>query len=1033
MDISLTAKGNRYFRLRVPGASLSDPPLSQHTDVASAYEAAVKHAIKHGVDGIYTVQPPDRWEIETMGFKATTVPPPASAGQLWLTASQVSAIEGTSFSFSVQRGAGSAGAVAVDYEVILPQGSPVPAAGTLSWANGDTSAKTVTVALQLVTSSQVGSIALSNPRSTAGGAAPVLGTDTCVLNVSNDVTAPAAVTLTAQAQSSSVIQLTFSGGTDTGSGFKEYVLERSLTGSGGWSEIARPTAAGTYSDTGRSANTQYFYRARAVDKAGNVSANTTANATTPAQGGASTVFPLVVSSDGRRLQTQTGADFYVNGRASWSGLVALTDAQWASYLDDCVSRGINAIIVNLIEHQFAPNPPRNTDNQAPFTTAEDIRTPNAVYFDRCVTMLNVALSKNILVFLSPVYLGYGGGSEGWWSALSARTVQECTNLGTYLGQKLKDLPNLILAMGGDASGSQYNQKQAAVVNAMRAAGNPAWLAGWHTERNVSSYDSSNGQSWFAPPLGINFTYTGDANIAERLATDYGRLTVRPVVYYEGYYKGLTNESGQAVSNQTLRAQGWLALVCGARGSFVGLDPQWYFGSGYLSQLNDSAVQDRTRLKQFVDGLAGKTLVPDRSSSVLTAGAGSGAATAAAARAADGSLIVAYTPTQKQLTIAMGQISGASADTYWLNPSTGEATTTVNYANSGSRNFTPPSSGDWVLVIKAAGSSGGGSVSHGDEVTITGSGFGSAMPTFTFTGGAGGLLESTTTGAKPSGVAAFANGWCWDRWNISNQVCAGYTDASRGKVIRINYSGSGEAAHEYTFSPQVPADGGKLMVKYYARYSFSGSGGGRQCKMLRVCAGTSNVEDNNHNFLYTQRDGEEHIYVNSSGTSDQDVWDFGSETTKNGQWQRYETKIVTGSQGQRNGKILFRRNINGNYLVDSAFGSGRAIQSQAYNYPTSHRYGSVMWQNWWGNGYSNGDIALDDHYVQIGSFRCVELWNSPTPASATLREIQPPTAWSDTSVTVKLNKGGLPAGTYYLVVLDDTEADTVLASKEITVA
>lgn len=307
-----------------------------------------------------------------------------------------------------------------------------------------------------------------------------------------------------------------------------------------------------------------------------------------------------------------------------------------------------------------------------------------------------------------------------------------------------------------------------------------------------------------------------------------------------------------------------------------------------------------------------------------------------------------------------------------------------------------------------------------------------MPAFAFTGGNAGPLETTTVGSTPTGVSAFATGWCWDRFNINSIVGKAFNDSTRGKVIRISDAGTGEATHEYTF-PSTIGVSSKLMVKYYGRYSVTGSIAGRQIKAVRICAGTSDIIDSNHNYLYTQRDGEEHIYVNSSGTADQDVWDFGSESDFiDGTWKRFEHKIVTGTQGNRDGQTYFRRNLNGSYLSDTATSTGRDIQSQVYTYPTTDRYGSCMWQQWWGNGYSNGDFAIDDHYISMGTFKCVELWNSLTPASATIREIQEPTSWSSTSVTVRLNKGGVAPGSYYLVVLDDTVTDTVLASRAITV-
>lgn len=101
-----------------------------------------------------------------------------------------------------------------------------------------------------------------------------------------DIIAPSAPAgLAATATSSSQINLTWTASTDN-VGVTGYRVERSADGSTGWAEIAQP-ATPSYGDTGLTASTQYFYRVRARDAAGNFSAyGATASATTQAASGA---------------------------------------------------------------------------------------------------------------------------------------------------------------------------------------------------------------------------------------------------------------------------------------------------------------------------------------------------------------------------------------------------------------------------------------------------------------------------------------------------------------------------------------------------------------------------------------------------------------------------------------------------------------------------------------------------------------------------------------------------------------------------
>ncbi len=98
--------------------------------------------------------------------------------------------------------------------------------------------------------------------------------DTTFVNVPSDPTG-----LTATAISSSQINLSW---TDNATNETSYKVERSPDGSTGWTEIAGSLPAGTtsYSNTGLTANTTYYYRVRANNTGGNSGYSNVANATT---------------------------------------------------------------------------------------------------------------------------------------------------------------------------------------------------------------------------------------------------------------------------------------------------------------------------------------------------------------------------------------------------------------------------------------------------------------------------------------------------------------------------------------------------------------------------------------------------------------------------------------------------------------------------------------------------------------------------------------------------------------------------------
>ncbi len=106
------------------------------------------------------------------------------------------------------------------------------------------------------------------------------------------VSPAAPLSLTATAASTSGINLTWSGST----GATGYIIQRSLSSTGGWAQVGT-TAAGTttYSDTGLTAGTTYYYRVQATGGSGSGYSNT-ASATTTGTSPAPTTDTLWANS-----------------------------------------------------------------------------------------------------------------------------------------------------------------------------------------------------------------------------------------------------------------------------------------------------------------------------------------------------------------------------------------------------------------------------------------------------------------------------------------------------------------------------------------------------------------------------------------------------------------------------------------------------------------------------------------------------------------------------------------------------------------
>src|SRR5262249_48521054 len=96
------------------------------------------------------------------------------------------------------------------------------------------------------------------------------------------------------------------------------------------------------------------------------------------------------------------------------------------------------------------------------------------------------------------------------------------------------------------------------------------------------------------------------------------------------------------------------------------------------------------------------LVPDQS--VLAPDEGKGSDRVVAARAEDGSFVIAYLPTGKPVSVHMGKLSGKSVKARWYDPRRGTWQEAGEDTNSGMQEFVPPAQGaqsDWALVLDDA--------------------------------------------------------------------------------------------------------------------------------------------------------------------------------------------------------------------------------------------------------------------------------------------------------------------------------------------
>ena len=157
-------------------------------------------------------------------------------------------------------------------------------------------------------------------------------------------------------------------------------------------------------------------------------------------------FPVRIL--GKHIVDAGGAPILVHGDSAWSLVTQLDLKSAADYVTARRQQGFNSFIVQLIEDHVGDGWPRTASGLEPFDGPTFCR-PNSDYFDHAEAILRKTADAGALLFLVPVYLGYNGGSEGFYQAMTSTSTDNLRAYGRYVGERFRSLPNVVWVNGGD--------------------------------------------------------------------------------------------------------------------------------------------------------------------------------------------------------------------------------------------------------------------------------------------------------------------------------------------------------------------------------------------------------------------------------------------------------------------------------------------------------------------------------------------------------------------------------------------------------
>jgi hypothetical protein len=422
---------------------------------------------------------------------------------------------------------------------------------------------------------------------------------------------------------------------------------------------------------------------------------------------AAPAYPLRADPTNRYLVDSNNAPFMMVGDAPQALIGNLSEHLADVFMANREKFGINALWINLLCDSYtACNSDGTTfDGIAPFITPGDLSTPNPDYFNRAADMINIAASHNQVVLLDPAETG------GWLGVLESNGVAKARAYGKFLGNRFKNMPNIIWLSGNDFqdwSDPGADAVVSAVAKGIRDT-DPGHIQ--TIELNYLVSDSMQDPTW-RNIIGLDAVYTYRPTYAQEREA-YRRHNFRPNFLVEANYEFEQNGGTDGGSLPNLRHQEYWTMLCGTTGQLYASHYTWTLTGDWRQNLNTPGVRQLRYMSQAFENRAWYDLVPDFAGTVLVGGRGHFSTTdsidtdtyATAASTPDGKLVMAYMPNTRTFTIKMSKLSG-SVTAKWYDPTNGTYISIGSgFANRGTRKFTPPGTnsagdGDWLLVLTA---------------------------------------------------------------------------------------------------------------------------------------------------------------------------------------------------------------------------------------------------------------------------------------------------------------------------------------------
>lgn len=417
---------------------------------------------------------------------------------------------------------------------------------------------------------------------------------------------------------------------------------------------------------------------------------------------------LRIAKSGTHLEHADGTPFFFLADTAWTGPALSTEAEWKLYLADRKKKGFTAVQFNCVSPWRTA--PADLEGRTSYEIKDGNLVPNEEFYKRLDARLK-AINDSGLLAVPVLVWAHKKGDAGF-----DLTEEQVITLVKFELARYKDAHALFI-LAGDARYNATDADKWKRVGRAAFKDHPDLLVTTHPTGMNFPWKDWEDEKWLNV-LGYQSGHGDDANTVKWIHSgppaEYGvrKTFTRPLINLEPPYEGHNGyQSKKPHSAYSVRRAVYASLLAAPVAGFTygghgvwswhakpGEEPTDHKGTGIAPVWKDAlalpGAEQVGHVRKLFESLPWATLRPAPGVVKQDGDKPDPVTFVSAAVTGDGSTYVVYFPANATATVALHVRAGKDR-IRWFDPRTGEWLAEKKTPGL----FTPPTTDDWVLVVK----------------------------------------------------------------------------------------------------------------------------------------------------------------------------------------------------------------------------------------------------------------------------------------------------------------------------------------------